>query len=154
MTETHDPAELRRAAMNWLARREYSRQEITRKLQRKFGDDVDVEPVLLWLEDKNFLNDARYLDMYLRSAIERGQGVLRIRQDLQQRGLAKQLVEDKLAALEVDWFAQAAALRQRRFGAPPAAGDQKAKARQLRYLQYRGFTADQCFHALAASPEE
>ena len=74
MTETLDSAELRRAAMSWLARREYSRQEISRKLQRKFGDDVDIAPVLHWLEDKNFLNDGRYLDMYLRSAIERGHG--------------------------------------------------------------------------------
>ena len=148
MTDSVDPAEARRAAMNWLARREYSRQEIRRKLERKFGEALDPEPTLLWLEDKNFLNDDRYLDMYLRSAIERGHGLLRIRQDLQQRGLDKSRVEDKIANLDVDWFARACEVRQRRFGACPERGDQKQKARQLRFLQYRGFTAEQAFHAL------
>ena len=149
MTEQTDTAaELRRAAMNWLARREYSRHEIARKLIRKFGEDIDVEPTLLWLEDKNFLNDRRYLEMYLRAAVERGHGLLRIRQDLQQRGLDKTLVEEQLQALDVDWFARACQVRQRRFGGHPERGDQKEKARQLRFLQYRGFTAEQAFHAL------
>lgn len=148
MTESVDPAEIRRAAMYWLARRDHSRQEIHRKLQKKFGAELDTGPYLDWLEEHNFLNDARYIEVFLRSAIERGHGLLRIRQDLQQRGLDRQRVEEALQALEVDWFALAAQLRQRRFGALPQRADQKEKARQLRFLQYRGFSADQCFHAL------
>lgn len=148
MTESVDPAEIRRAAMYWLARRDHSRQEVHRKLQKKFGAELDTGPYLDWLEEHNFLNDARYLEVFLRSAVERGHGLLRIRQDLQQRGLDRQQVETALEALEVDWFELAARVRQRRFGAPPERTDQKEKARQLRFLQYRGFTAEQCFHAL------
>lgn len=153
MTESLDPADIRRAAMHWLARRDYSRQEIHRKLQKKFGSALDTAPYLDWLEEHNFLNDARYLEVYLRSALERGHGLMRIRQDLQQRGLDRHQVEAALDALEVDWFAQAVTVRQRRFGALPARSDQKEKARQLRFLQYRGFSAEQCFHALEAESD-
>src|SRR5690606_26093427 len=97
MTESVDPAEIRRAAMYWLARRDHSRQEIHRKLQKKFGAELDTGPYLDWLEEHNFLNDARYIEVFLRSAIERGHGLLRIRQDLQQRGLDRQQVETRSA---------------------------------------------------------
>ena len=154
MTEkVADAAELRRAAMNWLARREYSRHEITQKLEKKFGEDVEAEPVLLWLEDKNFLNDERYVDIFLRMSVERGHGLLRIRQDLKRRGIDKHLLEEKIESLEVDWFEKASETRQRRFGVKPDPQNQKEKARQLRFLQYRGFTAEQCFNALSIDPE-
>lgn len=138
---------MRRAALDWLGRRDYSRSEITRKLRRKFGEEVDVAAVLDWLEEHRFLDEKRYLEVLIRSAIDRGHGLLRLRQDLKQRGIAAPLVDQALSSLEVDWFAQARALRERRFGHKPVT-DQKEKARQLRYLQYRGFTGEQCFHAL------
>lgn len=138
---------MRRAALDWLGRRDYSRSEITRKLRRKFGEEVDVAVVLDWLEEHRFLDENRYLEVLIRSAIDRGHGLLRLRQDLRQRGIAAALIDQALSSLEVDWFAQARALRERRFGHKPVT-DQKEKARQLRYLQYRGFTGEQCFHAL------
>jgi regulatory protein len=155
MTELQ--SKMRRAALYWLGRRDYSRTEITRKLQRKFAEEAEAEAgfdeLLEWLEGHRFLDESRYLEVLIRSALERGHGLLRLRRDLQQRGLDKQLVEQGLAELEVDWFEQARNLRQRRFGSKPAI-DQKEKARQLRYLQYRGFTSEQCFHALEMREEE
>ena len=144
---TDQLAEMRRAALDWLGRRDYSRSEITRKLRRKFGEEVDVAAVLDWLEEHRFLDESRYLDVLIRSAIDRGHGLLRLRQDLKQRGISAPLIDQALSSLDVDWFAQARALRERRFGRKPVT-DQKEKARQLRYLQYRGFTGEQCFHAL------
>jgi regulatory protein len=151
MTETL--SDMRRAALDWLSRRDYSRTEITRKLQRKFGAEADTAEVLDWLEEHRFVDEPRYLEVLIRSAIERGHGLLRIRQDARQRGLPSALIEQAIASLETDWFAQAKAVRERRFGLHVGLLDQKEKARQLRYLQYRGFTAEQCFYALDASPE-
>lgn len=155
MTELQ--SKMRRAALYWLGRRDYSRIEITRKLQRKFGEEAEAEAgfaeLLDWLEGHRFLDESRYLEILIRSALERGHGLLRLRQNLQQRGLAKPLVEQGLANLEVDWFAQARNLRERRFGLKPVT-EQKEKARQLRYLQYRGFTSEQCFHALEMREED
>ena len=144
---TEQAAELRRAALDWLARRDYSRAELTRKLRRKFGEDVELEALFGWLEEHRFLDESRYLDILIRSALDRGHGLLRLRQDLRQRGLPAALVDQALGELDVDWFEQARQLRERRFGPGPVT-DPKEKARQLRYLQYRGFTTDQCLHAL------
>lgn len=152
---TEHQSEMRRVTLDWLARRDYSRVEITRKLRRKFGKDVgegdkvdaDITEVLSWLEEHRFLDESRYIGVLIRSALERGHGLLRLRQDMKQRGLTSSLVDQALAGLEVDWFEQARSLRERRFGLKPVV-DQKEKARQLRFLQYRGFTAEQCFYAL------
>lgn len=140
-------AALRNTALNMLARREFARAELARRLSRKYGDEAPVEPVLVWLEEMNFLNDTRYADILVRSHIERGHGLLRIRQTLQQNGIAPALAEQALAEADCDWFALAAETRQRRFGSG-APADLKDKARQLRFLQYRGFTGEQCFAAL------
>ena len=147
MTELQ--SKLRHAALDWLGRRDYSRSELTRKLKRKFGDEAEADFAELfdWLEEHRFLDESRYLDILIRSAIERGHGLLRLRQDLRQRGITPALIDQALSSLEVDWFELARNLRARRFGLKPVT-DQKEKARQLRYLQYRGFTGEQCFHAL------
>ncbi|PKM22169.1 MAG: hypothetical protein CVV10_05680, partial [Gammaproteobacteria bacterium HGW-Gammaproteobacteria-14] len=144
---TERQSDMRRVSLDWLARRDYSRVEITRKLKRKFGKeggdevDADIAEILGWLEEHRFLDESRYIEVLIRSALERGHGLLRLRQDMKQRGLASPLIEQALLELDVDWFEQARGLRERRFGLK-AVVDQKEKARQLRYLQYRGFTAE------------
>ena len=114
---------------------------------------ADIDAVLSWLEEYHFIDEARYLAVLLRSALERGHGELRLRQELRQRGLPAPLVEQALAELTVDWLALAREVRERRFGNRPVR-EPKEKARQLRFLQYRGFTAEQCFAALGADPDD
>ena len=137
---------MRRAALGWLSRREHSRAELRRKLARKFGDSVPLEPLLDWLESHRFLDDRRFAEIFVRGRIGRGQGALRIRQELQQRGLREEVIEAALTDAGCDWFQLAVDIRARRFRGVPT--DQKERARQLRFLQYRGFTGEQCFHAL------
>jgi len=120
--------------------------------QEEGGSDdvsVHVEPVLNWLTELNFLNDHRFVEAYIRYGIGRGHGLMRIRQDLQRKGIDKSLLADALESLETDWFELAADLRQRRFGVSPPKSEQKERARQMRFLQYRGFSLDQCFYALS-----
>lgn len=147
MSEQDVRAEMRRAAMNWLSRRDYAREELARRLARRFGEEAPVEGVLDWLEAQNFLNEARFAEAFVRSRIDRGQGALRIRRELEQRGVEAARIEQALEDADCDWFALAAEVRQRRFSAPPA-GNTREKARQLRFLQYRGFTAEQAFRAM------
>lgn len=141
--------------MNWLARRDYARREIQDRLARRFGTGAPVDELLDWLEEQNFLNEDRFVEAFIRSRVERGQGELRIRQELAQRGVAEARIDQALAEADVDWFALARETHRRRFRRGPG-GDMKEKARQLRFLQYRGFSGEQCFQALeaAANPEE
>ncbi len=77
---------------------------------------------------------------------ERGYGPLRIGRELRERGIGRALCAALLEGAEVDWNALAAAARRKRFGAPPA--DATERARQWRFLHYRGFTSEQIRSAL------
>lgn len=155
MSDEESIAEMRRASLNWLARREHSMKEVRDRLRRRFGDQAPVETVLDWLTRQQFLSDRRFAGVFVRSRIERGQGPLRIRQELQQRGLDEELIAETLEEAGCDWFTLAADTRERRFRQLPGP-DRKEQARQLRFLQYRGFTAEQCFAAInrSADPED
>jgi regulatory protein len=143
--------EMRRAALNWLARRDYARYELASRLYRRFGDDAPVEALLEWLEECNFLNESRFAEAFVRSRIGRGQGELRIRHELEQRGVAGALIEQALVDAECDWFELAREVHQRRFNHGPG-DDRKEKGRQLRFLQQRGFSAEQSYRAIEAAP--
>ena len=147
-SEAVDGASLRHYAVSLLARRDHARAELRTKMVRKFGAEADLEPVLSWCEEHGFLDDRRFAGLFTRSRIERGQGPLRIRVDLQQRGVSGDLVEEALQEAECDWFALAETVVRRRFRQPPA--DVREKARQLRFLQSRGFDAEQSFQALSS----
>lgn len=148
----HGPAELRHYAVGLLARRDHGRSELRTKMMRKFGPEATVEPVLAWCEQHGFLDDRRFAGVFVRARIDRGQGPLRIRAELLQRGLPEALIGDALREADCDWFALARVVRHRRFRAPPV--DRKEKAKQLRFLQSRGFDAEQSFHALGHNGDD
>lgn len=141
---------LKRSALGWLGRREFSRHGMQQRLYRRFpsAEVDDVEEVLQWLEAQRYLDDERFGAMLIRYRVGRGQGPMRVRQALQAEKITAELIEQLLAEADIDWFAQAVDVHQRRF-AYKFATEAKEKARQLRFLQYRGFTAEQCYAALA-----
>ena len=74
---------------------------------------------------------------------------MNIRQELKQRGITdKEMVEELLA--EHDWFDLAQQTRSKKFG-EELPTERKEQARQLRFLQYRGFSSEQCWSALKNS---
>ncbi|WP_241505773.1 regulatory protein RecX [Parahaliea mediterranea] len=155
-----DPAAIRRAAMDLLARREHSRKELQQKLSRRFGSaalgpDLEqkveqkvgqkvgqkVEQELERLQAENLQSDARYAESFARQRMLRGYGPLRLRQEMRQKGIPDAQANLALEALDVDWFEQARAVCEKKFGAA-AAADLKEKSRRQRFLQYRGFSQD------------
>ncbi len=145
-------AELRQRAVALLARRDHGRRELITKLQQRLGEQPALAEVLAWCEEHGFIDDRRFAGFFVRARIERGQGVLRIRQELQLKGVENDVIAEALENAEVDWFALAREVRARRFRHYPA--DQKEKARQLRFLQSRGFDAEQSFAALDTSEDD
>jgi regulatory protein len=136
-----------RAALGLLARREHSRRELWRKLAaRGFPADLATR-VLDELERTGALADARFTDSFVRARIAKGQGPQRIRAELAQRGVADDEAEGVLRAADVDWLATIRAVRAKRFG-PELPSDYAERARQARFLQYRGFDAAQIRAAL------
>jgi len=135
-------ADVRRAAMNLLARREYARMELVRRLERR---DMPAELVAAVADDlvaENLLSDARFAESFIASRAARGQGPMRIRRELEERGVSGNLIEIAFDEAGTDWAACAAGVRRKRFG-PEMPADFPDKAKQMRFLQYRGFAPDQ-----------
>lgn len=148
-----DPSAARALALRLLNRRDYARLELQERLiARGCPAELAVE-VLARLEAERLVSDARFAEVYVLQHARRGQGPLRIAAGLRALGVAHEHVE---AALEGhDWPALARQVRQRRFGRSPA-GDWAGRAREARFLQYRGFSADHIRLATGAAcdPDE
>jgi regulatory protein len=133
--------EIRNAAIRLLARREHSTGELTRKLHQKGFDVTAIETVLRDLRQENLLSDERFAESFVASRIERGSGPVRIAAELRQREVADELIERCLAAVDEDWAARAEVVRRKRFGRGKP-DNFAERAKQARFLQYRGFRGE------------
>jgi len=142
----------RRRAMDLLARRDHSRFELERKLVAR-GFELDtVRDVLEALAAERLLADGRFVESFIAGRIRKGQGPVRIRGELLQRGISDADATEGLSSVEADWSQLAAAVRAKRFGSQRPA-DFKERARQAKFLQYRGFESDQIRAALDMAGE-
>jgi regulatory protein len=129
-----------------LARRDYASEDLRVKLLEKGYDAAVVTQLLDVLRGEKLLDDRRYVENFVAYHAARGQGPLRVRQDLRRHGLQGPLVEEYLDAYP-DWIAQLQKARLKKFGAqlPENYADRQ---RQGRFLGYRGFTSAQIRRAL------
>jgi regulatory protein len=143
---TPKPKDARLAAVALLARRDYAAGELTaRLLQDGYPNDA-VAAVIADLTAGRILDDSRFATQYVAYHADRGQGPRRIALELAKRGVAAPAIEAALAA-GPDWSALAREVRIRRFGLTwPESWAEKAK--QGRFLQYRGFSSDHVRSAL------
>jgi regulatory protein len=141
------PAELRIAAMNFLARREHSLHELKQKLKKRFNDHGLIHTELQRLVEENLQSDDRYADSYLRSRSGRGFGPVRIRQEMRERGLDDIAVGQAMSRADIDWFEVAQEAYRKKFGVSRAE-ELKEKARRIRFMEYRGFTSEHFQHFL------
>ena len=140
-------ADCRQRAVELLARRDHSRFELERKLAARGFPPDSITAALADLESRGLLGAARFAGSFVRTRAAKGKGPIRIRTELAERGIETAQAANALAAEEVDWVEAARAVRRKRFGdAPPR--DFKERARQARFLQYRGFDRAQIRAAL------
>ncbi|MDH4049032.1 MAG: recombination regulator RecX [Gammaproteobacteria bacterium] len=134
-----DPREARKKAMDYLARREYGRQELIRKLVAAGFDPDAAVPAIDRLAVEGLQDDRRFVENFARSRVNQGKGPVRVQADLRQRGIDPGLIDEVLDALSADWRALAIEVRRKKFGStlPRNFSD---KAKQMRFLQYRGFS--------------
>jgi regulatory protein len=148
---SNDGAAARAAAVALLARRDLPTGELQARLRGQGFDAETAAAVSAALSREGVLNDERFAQNYVVYRAGRGRGPLRIIVELRRHGLADELIETALAA-GPDWVALAHQVRRARFGAqPPASWPQRA--RQSRFLQYRGFSADHIRLATGVAPD-
>lgn len=133
--------------MQYLARREYSRAELRGKLLPHVQLDEefdsasapDLDALLDDLTQRGWLSDERAATQWVHAKRSR-LGTQRITHELRQKGISEELIAEALPELKESELATAREVWQKKFGAPPA--DAKEKARQMRFLQSRGFGFD------------
>jgi regulatory protein len=141
-----DQGEIGAAAVAMLARRDFSSGELTARLRERGFSAAAVHSVISDLIEQRFVDDARYVMHFVSYHAGRGHGPHRIRRDLANLELEAELIDAALGG-EWDWARQAREVRVRKFGAEVPKSWQ-AKAKQARFLQYRGFSADHIRSAL------
>lgn len=130
---------LKARALRYLAAREHSRHELARKLSSHAEEGDDVEAVLDWLQAQKFLSDERFAESLAHRRAARF-GNARILSELERHGLD----DTTVAAVKSDLLAhedeRAWMVWTRKFGQPAA--DAAGRAKQIRFLQQRGFSND------------
>jgi regulatory protein len=128
---------LRVAALRLLGRREYSRAELKARLADA-GSEEELDSVLDSLQAERLLSDQRYASEHVAARAVR-YGNARLKQELRQHGIC----DDDIAAALLEGGDEAARCRAvwaRKFGRLPV--DATERGRQMRFLQYRGFSGE------------
>ena len=126
-------------AMRLLARREHSRDELRRKLERIAAEGEDVEAVIEALAAKGWLSDARYAEQAVRAKARRF-GPLKVAHALRAKGIGDEAIAAAFASAGEDGAADIQRVWKSRFHALP--DNDRELARQVRFLQGRGFPLD------------
>ena len=144
---------MRARALQYLARREYSRAELRGKLLPYVPADADFEQVspvdldalLDDLTARGWLSDDRAATQLIHAKRSRF-GTQRITHELRQKGISEELIDAALPDLKESELKAARNVWQRKFFSLPK--DPKEKARQMRFLQSRGFSIEVIFKVL------
>lgn len=153
---------LRARALQYLARREYSRAELRGKLLPHVQADEDFEQafntaghvnldaLLDDLTTRGWLSDERAATQLVHAKRSRF-GTQRITHELRQKGIAEELISAALTELKDSELEAARSVWKKKFGALPQ--DAKEKASQMRFLQSRGFELEVIFKILRSGPD-
>ncbi|UJD87960.1 recombination regulator RecX [Rahnella aquatilis] len=97
-----------------------------------------VQAVIDYCYQHHWLDDAKFASRYISGRSHKGYGAVRIRSELLQKGVDKEIITVALENTDVDWCVLARDLAVRKFG-ENLPTDWKEKSKVLRYLLYRGF---------------
>ena len=101
------------------------------------------------LEAERLLSDERFIEAMISAKRRRGHGPLRVQQDLEKKGIPREQVQQWLDPRGREWIELLKDVRAKKFGTRPPK-NYAERAKQVRFLQYRGFTLDQIQQVLNA----
>jgi regulatory protein len=130
---------LKGRALRLLSQREHSRAELERKLSPHEQEPGTLAQALDELQAKGFISEQRVLESVIHRRAAK-LGTARVRQELQAKGLDRLLIEQAMAQLKDSELARAREVWHKKFSAP--ASDPTERARHIRFLTARGFSAE------------
>ena len=142
---------LRSYAFAVLTRKEYSKAELIEKLATYAANREEVINLVEELSNNNYQSDQRVAEIVLSSQKRKGKGPQRIKLALKNKKINSELIQEELK--KIDWAEQAYQLKIKKFGIT-IERDPKLKAKQIRFLQYRGFDMDAIMKAISRKESE
>lgn len=167
---------IKASALRLLARREYSRLELYRKLSQKYASGTNIQLVLDQLKEQGYQSDDRFTEMFIRSKVHAGNGPFKIKIELREKGICESTVLSAFDRQSIDWYQIAKEVNRKRFGdyfsqecadqysltenteyghafTESASKEQDHKqqlAKQIRYLKNKGFYQEHIEQVLKA----
>ncbi|UAY77156.1 recombination regulator RecX [Pasteurella canis] len=133
--------------INLLARREYSEFEIRCKMQEKCFTELEIDEVLSYCQQKNWQNDQRFTENYLVFRSQRGYGLNRIKQELQQlKGISSDVIQQALDETKINWSELALTVLRKKFPQFATISEVKMKQKVWRYMFSHGFKQEDFSH--------
>ena len=147
--EEYEAAANTAAAM--LSRRPLSEKMLLRRLREKEFSEDSAQYAAERMRLLGALDDAAFAERIVRSYRAKGCGKLRIRQELEQRGIPREISQEALEEFEPDWDAMTALLHKKLRG---DVSDRTEVDKACAALQRKGFSFSQIRQALAYYREE
>lgn len=139
--ESENYQAIRAACLQYLMRREHSQRELLQKVSAKGFAKQEIRPVIAELVEQGLQSDARFAESYARSRVHKGFGPLRIKAELQQRGVSNCPFEMAVEDIAGSWQELLAEVYSKKYGNETGL-DIKEKSRRSLFLQQRGFPND------------
>lgn len=133
---------VKNTALELLSRRDYSEKELSDKLKIKECPTDEVCKVIHELVQAGYINEAKITENHIHWRRVKGLGPERIAMELKARGIPEAIIAEQLDMTDNAWLAEAQKVWQKHFK-NQMPSDFKTKAKQMRFLQYRGFTSEQ-----------
>ncbi len=146
-------AGVRFSAMSFLALREHSVKELKDKLARRYDDADLVDRAIESLIEQDLQSDERFTRAFISMRQRQGKGPIIIKMELRDRGISGELIAEFLDINEPLWVELAREVRRKKFSELPPA-DQWERARQMRFLNARGFSGHQIQSAFSSVSED
>jgi regulatory protein len=159
LASNEDKKAIKSMALRYLARREYSRLELFRKLSLKFSSGENIQFVLDQLKDQGYQSDDRFTEMFIRTKVRAGNGPFKIKIELREKGICESTLLSAFDRQAIDWLEQAKKVHHKHFanqletandgmqeeiaeqitGQVAVNTDMQLVAKQIRYLKNKGF---------------
>lgn len=143
-SQSHRPEKAREYAFLLLKFRLRSEKELLQRLKQKGFPEALCRDTVIFLKDKEFIDDRVFARGWVSSRLKRPFGLRRIKQELVQKGLDKEIIEETFIRAKEDYDEAGIVgqLAERRFSKLRGIGPLKAKQRVYAYLMRRGFSPD------------
>ncbi len=151
MTGINPPDACYLAALRLLTSRDYAVRALEAKLGQRGFEQQQVFAAIKRLQEQGYLDDRRYAGRLIESARQSGRYVgYRLRQELQRRGIPRDLADELLQGdgTEDQMTAARQLVQQRYPGFSAATADDRERRRIAGFLQRRGFRSETVFRLL------